>query len=57
MHFDGKHAKLKWDDYKDKCANLQEIHGGTTQCVAVLRVAATAYSRELCKTCESKAIR
>jgi len=35
MHFDGKHAKLKWDDYKDKCANLQEIHGGTTQGVAV----------------------
>ena len=35
MHFDGKHAKLKWDDYKDKCANLQAMHGGTTQGVAV----------------------
>ena len=32
-HHDSKHSKVPFDP--EKCSNLQEIHGGTTQGIAV----------------------
>ena len=33
IHHESKHPKLPWDPAA--CANLHEVHGGTTQGVAV----------------------